>query len=89
MRKFTFMKTIIDRVNAPETKIGKFLVRITGYVVLIISGVGAFLECVTVIPHDWISQDIKTAIVVCSLLSVVIGKLTKDPRYEKPTTPAP
>lgn len=84
------MKQIInkvkDQVEAPESKFGKFLVRITGYVVLIISGIGAFLEYVTIIPHDWISQEIKTTVVVCSLLSVAIGKLTKDPKYNKEIT---
>jgi hypothetical protein len=78
------MKTIIERVKAPETKVGKFLVYIFGVLVLVISAVGQFVEYLGLIPHDWIPPQVKTAIVVCSLVSLVIGKLTKDPNYQKP-----
>jgi hypothetical protein len=78
------MKTIIERIKAPETKVGKFLVWVFGYLILIISAVGQYAEYLGVIPHDWIPAQVKTTIVICSLISLVIGKLTKDPNYQKP-----
>jgi hypothetical protein len=78
------MKTIIERVKAPETKIGRFLVWIGGVLVLVISAVGQYAEFLGVIPHDWIPTYVKQAIVICSLISLVIGKFTKDPNYVKP-----
>ena len=77
------MKDLIERIKHPETPLGKFLVWIAGVLVLVISAIGQYAEYLGVIPHDWIPTEIKQAIVICSLISLVIGKLTKDPKYNK------
>jgi hypothetical protein len=78
------MKKIIERVKAPETKVGKFLVWIGGILILVLSAIGQYAEYLGMIPHDWIPTEIKQLIVICSLISLVIGKLTKRPEYNKP-----
>jgi hypothetical protein len=89
------MKNLIERIKAPETKVGRFLIWIGGVLVLVISAIGQYAEYLGMIPHDWIPPEIKTIVVCCSLLSLIIGKLTKQPEYgvpkhkNPPTPPQP
>jgi uncharacterized membrane protein YbhN (UPF0104 family) len=82
------LKTIQRRLSAPESKIGRFLVRVVGVITLAISAIGASLDYIHAIPHDWFPEWVKITIVICGVLSVVIGKLTVHPDYEKPKPPS-
>jgi hypothetical protein len=78
------MKTVISRLRARNSRLGRILVRISTLLFLLPSAIGGSLEYLKFIPEHWFPSWVKVTIVVCGVLGAAIGQMTQDPKYTKP-----
>lgn len=74
--------TLRERLNAEETKLGKFFRTWVAGFLLLCSVLGGANEYLSLIPQDWIPTWLKTAVVIAGVISFIGGKLTVKTKQE-------
>lgn len=70
-------KNFLERWNAEETKVGKFLKGIVTKVLGILALSTYIIENINVLPDGFISPDLKMYLGYAAAASLLLGKLTK------------